>query len=180
MASGTNTHNALFQQNSSRFTFFWECMQRNKARPLLLRAESMLRLCDWVYLDMSAHQSVFFSYGQSVISHCQWFLSFMLDSRFMETLQLHEWIFFLLANSLFAPKSIVLTAKAQFSFSKEAYNTKKRMPYWSQSQSLLISSCYVLFIQTLAHRCLFPQQWVVSIYFLFPCSCTSKWSVCPE
>lgn len=154
MASGTNTHNALFQQDSSRFTFFWECTQRNKARPLLLRAESMLRLCDWVYLDMSGHQSVFFSYGQSVIFfRCQWFF-FHAQFLLYGNMSTSEWFFFLKQNSLFSPKSIVLTPKAQFSFSKEWIKSRCIDHSHSLSVSLLISSCYFI----LFYFCLFRHS----------------------
>lgn len=49
MASGTDTHNALFQHDSSRFTFFWESVQRNRAMLVVLEAESLPHLCDGVF-----------------------------------------------------------------------------------------------------------------------------------
>lgn len=169
MASGTDTHNALFQQDSSRFTFFSECLWRNRALPLVPRSWKMLGLYDVAYLAMPGHQSIFFSYALFVISDC----CFLINSCSVETPVIHS--FYCLCNKLIF--FCVDTQSTEFSFSKWG---KKH--YIDPSHSLIapleISSFYFLLLQTLV--CLFPQHLIVSNHFLFPCSCTSKWSVCPE
>ena len=147
MASGTDTHNALFQQHSSRFTFFWECMQRNKGQPglLFLGAESMpgvvcvcvcVCVCDGVYFGHAWTPERF----PLLCSVCDFSLLVIFSLACAGASSSDSQIFLSFCNSppaFYSPKSFVLTPRgAGFPLSKRGKKINKYIFFLKSTVSI--------------------------------------------
>lgn len=121
-------------------------MQRNKARPSGLGAESMLRLCDGVYFDMLGHQIIFF------LPINDFFLSFLLKFILSHILR----YFYFLANSPQFPD--IWHPSALFSFSKPSPKTKRAIDHSFIAFAVSWESVVVIF-------CLFRHSHIHAYFY---------------
>lgn len=156
-ATGTATHNAPFQQGSSPLSFLQEC--NVKKYGWSQGAKSMLRLW-WSTLgyawtsELCIPSAVFCLFNtvwlilawlmpnpDNVHSHLQFFLHSFIPCIFCAVTQIKFFFFFWMRRIL-----------------------KKDSIDHSRGSCRFLSP---LFILVFTHACLFPQQWIVSVYFLY-------------